>query len=365
MNTWARLLLACCVLLVTVAPLDARPGVSFTLTRVAAITLDGQGERDCAGVHGSAAGLNEAGAVAGGYASSAKRMAPYIAVEGERTRLESGHGGGVALGINDAGDVVGAVFDTARTDPCQYPGAAQPAIWRDETLQLLPLPEGAIGGAAWALDNAGRVAGAIDLITGSTLPAFWHDGEIELLVLPALPGGPATGGEAYGISGLGVIAGRVERFPLDGLLEMQAVTWSNRIAQPLPGLGGVSVNRAWAVNDAGVAVGASCLAGSNLAVATTWQNGHVVAMPALPGTIESEARSINNAGEVVGFAWFEKGRTAVLWQNGEAIDLNEAVTNLDGLHLIRADAINEAGVIAAVAEDEDGYRFAVLLTESS
>src|SRR5918996_27197 len=77
------------------------------------------------------------------------------------------------------------------------------------------------------------------------------------------------------------------------------------------------------------------------------------ALPSLPADFEyAEAFDLDDLGNVVGSSRVREGVVhAVLWTNGEAIDLNERLVAPDLLvrYLSAAIAINNQGVIAAEA----------------
>ena len=95
------------------------------------------------------------------------------------------------------------------------------------------------------------------------------------------------------------------------------------------------------VNDAGHVVG---VAGGNRAF--IWQNGTKAALGALASGSASSALGLNEAGQVVGHSALTTpptGSHAVLWSNGQMIDLTPDVL---ANHAAAAAAINETGQVA-------------------
>ena len=116
-------------------------------------------------------------------------------------------------------------------------------------------------------------------------------------------------------------------------------------------------SQAFAINDAGWAVGWSTSADLQQH-ATLWADGEAIDLGILGGHA-SYAYGINNLGQVVGsyisspqdgFAEF-----AILWENGNAINLNSLIGDSMGVTLISANGINDQGWIIAQGEDSHGY----------
>jgi probable HAF family extracellular repeat protein len=120
-------------------------------------------------------------------------------------------------------------------------------------------------------------------------------------------------------------------------------------ALTLPNLTGGLSSSAAAVNDAGQIVGwATTAAGDQHAVA--WQDGAIADLGTLPGDTSSYATAISGSGLIVGvsgvgaLAPFDPGNEnahAVLWQDGETIDLG----TLPGGAYSVATGVNDAGQV--------------------
>jgi hypothetical protein len=96
----------------------------------------------------------------------------------------------------------------------------------------------------------------------------------------------------------------------------------------------------------------------------------MILLPPLPGDSLSSASGINDAGEVVGRSLLQNPacacppflhQAAVLWDNGQPVDLQSRVTNSTGWALTHALAINNAGVIVGTGT-LDGQPHGWLLT---
>ena len=113
-------------------------------------------------------------------------------------------------------------------------------------------------------------------------------------------------------------------------------------------------------------IGQADLRGTNLGY--IWQEGEGGHLLTTPEGSETEALGVNGTGDVVGAAISEVtgDSRAMLWPAGDApaIDLNERLSDTlpDGVRLFRAEAINEAGEIAAYGLTERGRVSLFLLT---
>jgi probable HAF family extracellular repeat protein len=123
---------------------------------------------------------------------------------------------------------------------------------------------------------------------------------------------------------------------------------------PLPG--GVDLNRAYGVNDAGQVVGQG-MRYSNTAQgsrAFLWENGVMTNLGALPSSGDySYASGINNAGQVVGFSWAATG-VAFIWQNGVRTSLGSLAGGGSGSS--SAFGINNAGQVVGYSSSASGQR---------
>ena len=84
-----------------------------------------------------------------------------------------------------------------------------------------------------------------------------------------------------------------------GSLGDQAAEWSGGTVIDLGGLPGSTASEAYAVNDAGTAVGVSIFA-NGAEYATEWSDGDIIKLGGFPRSVGSVAYGINDAGQIVG-----------------------------------------------------------------
>jgi uncharacterized membrane protein len=204
---------------------------------------------------GLAYGLNDSGTVVG--------MSPEGAMvwsSGNAT-LIPGTYHGYATAINDHGEIVGTTM---------LPGNTPTAtIWQATPTSanfVANLPAaGTVSAFASGVNNAGVVVGGFQ---GATV---WHGSTGTLLNDP----GTTIYGEANGINASGAIVGVVGSSP-DRTYITDAVEWKGATATVLPSLG-TGGSSAYAINNAGVVVGASNIDPSNFnSTAVEWKGGKVI-----------------------------------------------------------------------------------------
>jgi uncharacterized membrane protein len=104
-----------------------------------------------------------------------------------------------------------------------------------------------------------------------------------------------------------------------------ATEWSGGSIINLEGLPGSTDSVAYAINDAGQAVGNSTI---GVTFATEWSGGSVVNLGGLSGSYASSANGINGAGQVAGFSFLFGGTIrATEWGGG----VGGSIINLGGL----------------------------------
>lgn len=222
--------------------------------------------------------------------------------------------GSYATNINNAGQIAGVNG---------WNGAA---VWNGNTQTALGPIQGS-GSFAWGINNAGQVAGMSD--QGQAV--VWNNATSTFLS----PGG----GKAYAVNNAGLVAGCLCS---PDQYASQAVVWNDGTVIVLGGQWGSSNgSAALAINDAGQVAGYGNFHASLVPV--VWNGTTPTILPTLSG-LPSKAKAINDEGQIVGFS----AGHAVLWSGGSLTDLNQFLGAQDkaaGWYLQTANDINDFGVI--------------------
>lgn len=215
--------------------------------------------------------------------------------------------------INDAGAIVGSYGDSDFSGP-QHCYWSSSAATPQTLIGIIP---GLTFGSAWAINEAGQIAGVSGNPEGVFFAVRWNSPNADPVQIGPLPG--AFNSEALGMNELGDVVGRssFEDF------STQAFFWNG-------------------------------------------EDGFLTGLGYLPGgNSYSEAFDVNDIGQVVGSAsapGFEAH--AFLWEGGVMYDLNDYIApgGPSFRYLSRAGAINNAGVIAAEAViGETGFPRAIAI----
>ena len=265
---------------------------------------------------------------------------PFLFQDGVLQNLGSlGGGQGTALGINEAGEVVGGSFVAGGNQFHAF-------LYRNGVMvDLGPLPGGA-GGVAWEIDDRGEIAGTSS--SGAAPHAFrWSNGVIK--DLGDLGG---LGSYATAINNRGQIIGFSN--PPQSRTLYRAFVWQKGDMMDLGTLGG-DYSFAYDINNKGHIVGT----GEH---AFLWRRGMMQDLGTLGG--RSTAFGINNRRQVVGTSLTPGGggireEHAFLWRNGRMTDLNAYAP--PGWTFAVARAINDVGQIVGYGP-QDGNLRAFFLT---
>lgn len=299
----------------------------------------------------SATGINGAGDVVGyDIADGAGNAHAFVYSGGTSTDLGTlGGAASYAYGINDAGQVVGSA-DTAA-------GLGHAFVYAGGTMTDLGTPAGGTS-TAYAINNQGVIVGYTTSIAPfpENLPqAFSVAGAgAAMQALGTLPDG--QGSTAYAINDKGLVAGWSYKGPFTvPEYPTYAVTFRNGAVSEIgaPDLGDSAV---YGMNERGMLVGGiptSILPhGSH---AFLLDHGTLVDLGIFDPVIDdSVAYDVNNLGMVVGTAGVDVDAThygyhGFLYTGSGLVDLNTLIDPASGWVVTSANAINDAGQIAATA----------------
>lgn len=248
-----------------------------------------------------------------------------------------------ALGINDAGEVVGQVFIDGLH--------GQGFLSAGGTMRIFETDTGAKG-----INGAGLVVGGGSVAGGGMRPLAWQNGQARDL---SIPGGRSAG--AIDVNAAGQIVGESETAS-----ERHAILWDAGRAYDLNDMAtspdGWVLAEATGINAAGQIVGNATLPNS-IGRAFLWDNGVVRDLGTLARS--SGAVDINALGQVVGWSGGVNSwptSHGFLWDNGVMYDLNDLVSLPNNQWLGSAFAINDMGQILSESFDDMGNVHAVLLT---
>lgn len=310
----------------------------------------------------TAAGLNNSGEVVG-YAGTSQST--YYDITGLQAFAYSGGQlqaiagkDSVAAGVNDAGQVAGSY-----TAAAGLTGTETHAFVTNNGT-LVDLHDKVLGAGhdhelseftlAHAISNGGQVAGEASGGNGGE-PYAW--------VLPPSASAATAiiageSGQGFAVNKSGAVAGSA-----GGVTFSQAFLFQNGQVTQLGTLNGVPFANSGArgINDAGNVVGYSDAPatpdGSVPTHAFLYTGGQLRDLGTLGGATDSDAEDINNGGVIVG----NSGGKAFVYQNGAMQDLNGLIASVSGGTLNDAVAVNDKGQIA-VNGTVNGHTHAFLLT---
>ena len=302
------------------------------------------------GTSSEAADINNAVQIVGSSTiSPEKGLAAFLWQEGSMTPLTvsvsmTTH----AFAINDLGQIAGTAIS-----PTGEPADQWPVLWAGETFTKLATISDTQG-TARAINNLGLIAG--NTITESSNHLLLWQGDSLSATIP-ISGGV---GWANGLNDAGQMVGHID----DTLGSSIAFLWQDGAFTNLGTLDGTSTSsKANDINDATQIVGSAAISNDLSSHAFLWEEGVMHDLGSLGDvfTATSKANGINNLGMIVGQAELEDEEHAVLWQEGQIIDLNEFLpVDSDWDVLLTAESINDEGWIAGTGL-MDGNERAYLL----
>jgi probable HAF family extracellular repeat protein len=238
-------------------------------------------------------------------------------------------------------------------------GVKHATLWRGS--QVIDLDSfGGSGSSALAINLQDNVVGGVTELDGSIRGYYWSN--FNWSDLGDL-GGSFT--IALAINNSDIVVGQSDTStvpdPRFHIPPFHGIQWQSGVLTDMGQIFGSDFNYATDINNAGVVSGAADLAGDQAAHAILWKNGSVQDLSTYTGDQVSWANGMNNVGDVVGSSGgvdhhqgdgppvyaMQCPCRAVLWQNGQVIDLDRAIPHQ--WKLIYAIAINDQGEILARA----------------
>jgi len=244
----------------------------------------------------------------------------------------------VAIGINNAGDVVGIVSPSVVLQP-QYA-----VIWQNGMPTLLGAVAGATQSSARSINNAGQVVGNLQTSIGNQA-VIWNNGIPTLLPPPPSLPLPSPQYKQTFASSLND-AGQVSGYSVSNTGSELALVW-NGVTPTELGRDGNQYGVATGINLNGLVVGKIYDA------AVVWHGTTPTALPkfSVPNA-GGEALAVNNSGIVVGDAVTPASMPkthAVAWANGVITDLGSLTAEKSF-----ANAVNNRGIIVGQSNLDDG-----------
>lgn len=284
--------------------------------------------------------VNERGQVTGNSRTAQGQLVAFLWERGRMTNLgflPGGNGFSRGYAVSNRGVVVGE-SDNNRPRAFHWE--------RGELSDVGTLPGGTTA-VAHDVNNADRVVGAAS--NGSTTRPFMAERGTAPVDLGTLAGTSTSSGRAWAVNDRGDVAG-VSRNEDD--TASQATLWPK--GQPgsavnLGSMDGTRFSQAYAINNRRWAVGESTVASGD-GHAVVWRGAEPPTDLGTLGFRHSRANDINEIGLIVGHVSSFRGFStidgrAVLWHDGDPVDLNDLLPEGSTWVLHSAEGVNDRGEI--------------------
>jgi probable HAF family extracellular repeat protein len=294
------------------------------------------------GTYSIAYGVNNRGQVTGWSYTAGGASHAFLWQPGATAMTDLGLLGGTssaAYAINQGGAIVGL--------------SSEPFLLQSGGLRLLPDNTD----VAADVSDGFQVVGKLTTVDGRPHAFRWQAGTLD--DLGTLGGTTVDSSSAAAVNGHGAVVGLSSN--VGAGIGGHATLWDGGILD-LGTLAPDQYSKARAINDAGQVVGDSY--NDAPAVFTTpfvWSAGGMTELPRPFAYPYGNALDINNFGQIVGDAGSSTYRTAVLWDGGSLIALQDLIPSGSGWQLDAAMSINDLGEIAGYGRI-GGQTHAFLLT---
>jgi probable HAF family extracellular repeat protein len=261
-----------------------------------------------------------------------------------------------AYDINNAGTAVGSFYFTYELNSPYHA-----LVW-STTGAMTDIHPGATGSsAAMAVNAGGQIVGYVAPESGSQY-AFRYDGNTLVDLNSFVPAGSGWQlSAAYNINTAGQIVGEGT---LNGLGHAFLLSADGSTLTDLGTIDG-SWAAGWDINDGNVVVG-SAYDASYVEYAFRWDSaGGRQILGHLDGDDSAMALGINSSGVIVGYSYLSSEYsepTAMIYKDGEMIDLNTLIDPASGWTLTWACGINDRGQIVGTGYNASHEENTFLLT---
>lgn len=279
----------------------------------------------------AANGINNAGQIVGlGYVAGFSGAQAVLWNGTAITTLSSSGRYSSAEAINDHGVIAGTVGTVGAADDQQV------AVTWNAAGQRTDIGTPGRYSQGLAINNAGQVGGIMADDAESPQRATIWNGTVATEVDGPLPSA------AYAIDGAGRLAGAEHRTGFS-----QATLWSGGQKTTLAGLGN-NYSYATAMNEAGLVAGYAFMTNTFHYRAVTWDASGMPTELPTPDGYDSDVGDVNNRGQILGSMSLRGGDEVrfVIWDGETLIDLSaslDAKTLADGWVLSGVSGFNDAG----------------------
>jgi probable HAF family extracellular repeat protein len=257
------------------------------------------------------------------------------------------------VSVNNRGQVTGFATNTVPDDMFGFGTQVRAFLWERGTMRDL----GTLGGPdafGVVVNNRGQVLGFSLTAIGNGDAFLWENGRMQ--DIPDTLGGTLV--LPFYLNNQGVALGSAG---LAGDTALHPFVWYRGVMTDIGTFGGDNGDAVW-VNEVGQVVGSADFPGDFVHHALVWQNGRKSDLGTVNGDLCSRAFAVNAPGQIVGTSGdCVSAKSAVLWEGGRALDLNQLVESNSSLTLIRGWNINDRGEIAGEALLDTGDEHAFLL----